>query len=355
VITEDKDTGKVPARLASYVFPESELAAIRTRKWSSLNLIGQALEVRRLQYGTSFSRPRADEIYVVESCLRVIREYGARLFFALNLSLSPPNGYSFTDGVDLQLEAVDFARSLPQKERDEWLKFLNTQFTECWLDEGAKHYHAKLRSGRPDSDEAQLSEFLPLHNSFNTNIKARMTRAEPVAEFRVAFPSMFSAESVALPGTAAASTSRNANGGNDGNTNGNNGGKKDKGKGKGNPSNKRPPDSGPGSKSKLAMPLSAAELWLGGVVFKLDYIAQHYKVQRPDHVCWPALLTEKKGDEALAICPDHTNHGDLKAVVHKRPSGFDLDYIYKHFTRGATPEENKKANWTPPNKKSKKP
>ena len=106
---------------------------------------------------------------------------------------------------------------------------------------------------------------------------------------------------------------------------------------------------------KLAMPLSAAELWLGGVVFKLDSIAQHYKVQRPDHVCWPVLLTKKKGDEALAICPDHANHGDLKAVVHKRPSGFDLDYIYKHFTRGATPEENKKANWTPPNKKSKKP
>ena len=38
--------------------------------------------------------------------------------------------------------------------------------------------------------------------------------------------------------------------------------------------------SGPGSKSKLAMSISPMETWLGGVLFKLDEISQHYKMAR---------------------------------------------------------------------------
>lgn len=89
------------------------------------------------------------------------------------------------------------------------------------------------------------------------------------------------------------------------------------------------------------------------MVFKLDQIAQHYKVTRPDHVCWPVLLSKKKGEAALEVCPDHANHGDLSQAVHKRPANFNLDYIYKHFTRAATASENKDANWDPPKKKKK--
>ena len=56
-----------------------------------------------------------------------------------------------------------------------------------WLTEGAKYYHSKLRSGRPDAPEAQLSEYLPLDNPFFNNVQARLRRADPVAEFRIAF------------------------------------------------------------------------------------------------------------------------------------------------------------------------
>ena len=348
VLTEDKTTGKTPERLASYVFPTSELAALRRPEWSKLQLLGQALKIRALQYGTSYTSVKDQEIYTVESCLRIIRDYGARLFFACNLGLAPAEGFAFTDGVDLQLESVEFARSLPRAECAEWLTFLTTQFKTNWLDAGGLHFHSKLRSGRPDSAEAQLSEFLPLNNAFHSNVKARMQRAHPVAEFRLAFPTMFSADKVSLPGTSAASSNSN-------NTSSSNTNNKGTGKGAGKGEGKRPffepGASGPGSKSKLARSLSSTELWLGGVVFQLDKISKHYNINNSDHLCWPVLLTKKKGADALEICPDHATHGDLKQAVHKRPANLDLDYIYKHFTRGATSDENKSAGWEKSKKK----
>ena len=352
VLTEDVATGKIPTRLESFVFPPSELAALRTKTWSALNIIGLALEIRRLMYGTTYEAVQPSEVYVVESTLRSVRDIGSRLFYGLNLSFSPSSGYAFTDGVDLQLEAVDFAHSLPKAECGEWLEFLNTQFRSHWLDAGGEHYHSKLKSGRPDAPEAQLDEFLPLTNTYHTNVQARMTRAAPVAEFRMAFPTMFASDVVSMPGTSTAMTPARVIKDKDKEV-------KDKGKDKKDKKNvkKRQPGNsdatGPGCKSFLANTLSSSELWLAGVVVKIDQVAKHYKMAQPDHMCWPVLLSKKKGDAALEICPNHATHGDLKQAVHKRPANFNLDYIYKNFTRAATADENKKADWRP--SKGKKP
>ena len=336
-LTEDTVSGTVPARLASYTFPASELAILRSKDWSKLSLLGEALKIRTLQYGSTYAPVKGRDVYTVESCLRLIKEHGTRLFFACNLSLAPSAGYSFGDGVDLQLEAVEFAQTLPKTECTEWLTFLNQQFKENWLDAGGLHYHSKLRSGRPDSEEARLSEFMPLENCYFGNVKTRMKRAEPVAEFRIAFPTMFAGDTIALPGTSSSqpnvpSGKKNRNG-------------KDKEKGNADKRLFQSDATGPGSKSKLAMPISNTELWLGGVVFKKDKITSHFKVANADHLCWPVILSKKKGDAALELCPDHATHGDMKQPVHKRPNNFDLDYIYKNFTRAATAAENKKAGW----------
>jgi hypothetical protein len=87
------------------------------------------------------------------------------------------------------------------------------------------------------------------------------------------------------------------------------------------------------------------------VVFKTKEISDHYKIT--DDKCWPVLLTKKMGEEALSICPNHAAHGDLKQAIHRRPNNFDLDHIYKKFTRAATTDENKKADWKTPSKKNK--
>ena len=132
----------------------------------------------------------------------------------------------------------------------------------------------------------------------------------------MAFPSMFSSDTVSLPGMSGEAPKQ----------------PKDQKGNKPKLGEKReffePGVTGPGSRSKLAMSLSATELWLGGVVFHLDKIAQHYKMPNPDQLCWPVLLTKKKGDAALEACPDHATHGDIKQVCHKRPNSFDLAHIY---------------------------
>ena len=350
VLTEDKVTGVCPARLQSYVFPPAELAILRTKRWSSLDIIAQALELRRLNFGTAYAPVKPSEVYVVESSLRAVREVGSRLFYALNLAFSPASGLSFTDGVDKQIEAVDFATSLPKAECAEWLTFLNAQFRTNWLDAGGEHYHSKLKTGRPDAPEAQLSEFLPMANAYYSNVDARMTRAQPVAEFRVAFPSLFSSDIVSLPGTSSSGGLGRGGGGG-----GLHGGGKDKvdpvdpkkgnKKGKGKAKHSDDAASGPGSKASLAKPLSDSELWFAGVVVKIDEVAKHLKISKPSDKCWPVVLTKKKGNDALEVCPDHASHGNLNQPVHQRPKGLDLNYIYKNFTRAATSSENKSADW----------
>ena len=85
------------------------------------------------------------------------------------------------------------------------------------------------------------------------NVNARMTRAEPIADFREAFPSMFASETVHFPGTSGAGSNLHRDKDKD----------KEKGGGKGKRNRLFDADaSGPGSKSKLAMPISSDELWL---------------------------------------------------------------------------------------------
>ena len=67
----------------------------------------------------------------------------------------------------------------------------------------------------------------------------------------------------------------------------------------------------------------------------------------PDQYCWPVLLSKKKGAAALTLCPEHGTHGSIKSKMHTRPSSFDLDYVYKHFTRKPTSDENAAAGWVP--------
>ena len=67
--------------------------------------------------------------------------------------------------------------------------------------------------------------------------------------------------------------------------------------------------------------------------------------------CYAVQLSKKKGNDALQLCPDPKGHGGINSAVHKHPPKFNLDYIYKNFTRAPTKEESKLAGWVPQKKK----
>ena len=173
------------------------------------------------------------------------------------------------------------------------------QFSTNWLDEGGRHYHSKLRSARPDHVDAQLSEYLPSTAVFMSNINARLRRMEPIADMRIAFPSLLASDPISLPGTSA---DRGPPGGEDGagkNKGKNNGKRNGKGAGKG----KGQGGDGPGSKSSFSFAISPQELFSCGTVFKIQDIAKHYKMGAANQYCWPVILSKKKGDAALSLCP----------------------------------------------------
>jgi hypothetical protein len=93
----------------------------------------------------------------------------------------------------------------------------------------------------------------------------------------------------------------------------------------------------------MAVALSDEEFFHTGSVFKAKEITDKYKL--PDDACLAVLLSSKKGTEALQLCPDPKSHGDMSASCHKRPKAFDLEYIYKHHARRATPAECKAVGW----------
>jgi hypothetical protein len=97
----------------------------------------------------------------------------------------------------------------------------------------------------------------------------------------------------------------------------------------------------------VAYAISPSEYFVCGMVFQVENIAKYYQMNPPDQYCWPVLLSKKKGNTALQLCPEHATHGNLKEKVHTRPSKFDLDYIYANFARRPTTSENEHANWVP--------
>ena len=339
-LCEDDNTGEVPDRLLGYLVPETVIPTLRSGRWSQLPLVEMALSIKSMLTGASFLPVKDSEKYVVASSLDLVAEYGPKLFFSIGIGLSPQNGKSFEDGVNLQKKAVTFAQTLPQAERNDWLAFLNKGFL-AFLDAGGTLNVSKFKTGRPELDEARIDEFAPEDTAFFVTTEARLRRAEPIADLRVAFPTLLGSKPVALPGTSSAHAHKDElSDDEEGHGNG-----KDKGKKK--KKTKRPADElkGPGSKSHYCVELSDTELFHCGMVFKSKDIRTAFKLK--EDACLAVLLSKKKGDAALELCPEHDKHGDMNQPCHKRPSNFNLDKIYKDHSRKATPKELKFANWAP--------
>ena len=58
------------------------------------------------------------------------------------------------------------------------------------------------------------------------------------------------------------------------------------------------------------------------------------------------LLSTKKGDDALTLCPHRQTHGGLNAKVHTAPSNFDREAIAKTFSTRASKAQLKQAGWS---------
>ena len=72
---------------------------------------------------------------------------------------------------------------------------------------------------------------------------------------------------------------------------------------------------------------------IGGDLFDVEAISKHLGLDKAASkgLCWPVILSRKKGDRALinCPCPEKAGHSSMTDAAHARPDGFNLDEICK--------------------------
>ena len=100
----------------------------------------------------------------------------------------------------------------------------------------------------------------------------------------------------------------------------------------------------PGGKVHLTKRLADQKLFIAGFVYDTKQIAKDFKLDHKSK-CWHVLLSKKTGPAALALCPQHTSHGDINADVHTPPAGWVLADVHAKYGIRATTAQAAEAKW----------
>lgn len=348
--TVSAESGETPKHLSTYRLSQALVDAFWSCRWSDMDMVnasaaakqeGGFLALRYLEHGTAYNKVAQSEFYTVEASLLGVRDWFGRLLLGIGFSATPAEGYSWENVVDRQLELVRYLNGLPPSEQSEWRRWAHDNFVNHALGRAQTVFKAKLATSRP-ADEV-ISWFLPDGAPFFAHITARLADAQPMAVVRRAFPSYFASAPVSLPGTSASHASGGGAGGSK-STEGNSAGGGSAAGAKGLRSKMKEKADLPGSKSELSKVLASGHLFLASRVCDLQAVADHLKVNKEDH-CWPVLFSNKKGEAALALCPEPNKHGGINSKWHKPPRGFDQAQLLKKFWSAASAEQQKEAGW----------
>lgn len=359
--TVSADTETVPAHLSTYRLTDTLNEKFWSCNWADMDMVnasahapheGGFLALRFLDQGTVYSSVTASDFYTVETTLMGIRDWFTRLLLGVGFAATPDDGYSWADVVERQLELVRYINGLPNSERTSWRQWAADNFITHALTRAQTLFKSKLSTSRP-ADEV-ITCFLPDDAAFFSNISAKLEDAKPIAVVRRAFPSYFPSEPVTLPGTTPSSSRQASSSQGGGGSRGAGQGRSDRaGGGGGTPNGKNRmselPDA-PGSKAALAKMLPSGHLFIAAKVCDVHAVAEHLKVKPEDH-CWPVLFSTKKGEAALALCPEPDKHGGVNSRWHKPPKNFDQARLLKKFWSAASADQLREAGWRSAKKK----
>ena len=388
VLVLDMATGEVPESLKLYTWSDKQCALWLKFKLREMNVIdpeeGGALKIDSLRKASQFKRVSKYFHYTVEPMLRKACDFFHRLLVSIGTPESVPEGVGFTMKTlcEFQIRYVDMATSLPPQEKNEWLNYGYETFVEHALGKIEELMLARLGSSRPSSREASIADnpILDWDSSYRQRLAAKMQHAESLVLMRNSFPTMFKPEKVDVlappkkpstqSGTAGPGTSALVNvelsEDDDDFSDHENG----KGKGK---SKKKPRTEAfkekekkrksakkqklatdkatakaasdvPGGKVHLTKRLADQKLFIAGFVYDTKQIAKDFKLDHKSK-CWHVLLSKKTGPAALALCPQHTSHGDINADVHTPPAGWVLADVHAKYGIRATTAQAAEAKW----------
>lgn len=348
-VAMDLDTGLVSQARQPYAIPSEQISHFIYGRWAKdydpVNAsAGGFLALRELDQGSTFNTVLRKDFPRVESVLQGMKVQFNAMLVASGARFGGPPGATWSDSIsadavfDKQISYIRFCQGLPQQEQEPWLTWGAQHFNDKGLGRAAAHFRNTWNLEWP-AGEGYFS-FLPADTDFFSAIDARVQQAEPVALVRRAFPTLLDTRNISLPGTTSST----------GGTSGHpkirdkQDRKRDRDKGGPAPDNSK---TGPGCKAHFSKSFAGGnQLFLAGRMYDIEAICKKYSATK-DQYCWPVLLSNKTGKQALELCPNHGAHGGVESALHKPPSGFDRNFIYQNFSKAANAEQCKQCNWSP--------
>jgi len=351
-----------------WAWNEGEFAKMSERRYERMDLVSHStgfVGVQSLKEATPIAPVPKHQYYRVESVVEGARDFFHATCVQAGYAHQPDKGLSAYDYFSLHADNLRWARSQGDRFAAPLIDFLVKLFVEG-LELAGTLARAKDESTNPA--DITFDAFLPSQCPYVRLVAERKEQMAPLRLLREAFPAwMSSATPRLLPGVTAerglpkrpdghapwnafTSRDRRAHPANQrkqqmkAQAGGNQVRPSSKPTAPKHPAPKKPQsDAGvarPGSLAHLAKELPKGELLIAGTVFDVPAVAAHFGVSVADK-CWPTLLSSKRGDGALALCPHHADaeHAGMGCARHQRPDGWNLKYIIEKFSRKPTATE----------------
>ena len=396
----DPLTGQVPTTLQLYAWDAKQCQLWLLFRLREMNVVdaeeGGFLKIDSLSQAARFHRVKRFHQYTVESVLRRACAFFHRLFVSIGTPSEVPANQGFTMVTlgDFLCNYLQMANALPPAEKAEWIQFGYDAFMEDALGKIEELMLSRLGSSRPSDREASIANnpILEFDCTFKAKLDSKMAHASSLVLMRNSFPTMFNPSKVDIlapppkpvsgagGGTGAGSSAlvhlELSEGDEDFSDDGSAKDLRSKIKGKGKKKKeKRPSETNkekekarkkakrqktsqekakakaasdvPGGKTHLTKRLSDKLLFIAGFTFDTHQIAKDFKVDH-NSKCWQVLLSKKAGPAALALCPQHTKHGDMTQAVHCPPPSWKLDEVHAKYGKRATKKQADEAGWVSP-------
>ena len=328
----DPATGTIPKLRADWTFPSDLCALLFRGRISKLfeglfNGVGGALALYNLTASEPFVEVPEDQLYVVESVLELLIPFARATFVGAGWNAVSTTGYTAASLLERQLEHVKWVRGMGATEVPTLLQLAQTNFKQALLD---ADLHVATLNGDPEPAKVVRDHLLKKGTcEFDKEINRKREGAEPLVIVRRAFPNLMPTSAPrSLPGVIL-----DGGGGGPGPGPGKPGKPGDK-----KPGDKKPEDQPkpPGSAKSLASWTDDTHMRLGATIYDVEAIAKLYSLDVAE-MCWPVLLTVKRGGHALCLCPqwEEPGHTSLTSKAHVRPKGWNITTIEKNHSAKA--------------------
>ena len=329
----DSITGVIPKLRADWTFPSDLCALLFRGRISKLfeglfNGPGGALALYNLTASEPFVEVPEDQLYVVESVLELLIPFARATFVGAGWNAVSTTGYTAASLLERQLEHVKWVRGMGATEVPTLLQHAQTNFKQALL---AADIHVGTLNGDPEPAKVVRDHLLKKGTcEFDKEINRKREGAEPLVIVRRAFPNLMPTSAPrSLPGVVLS--------GGGGGGQGAGAVKPKKGDAK-KPDGSKPDDQPkpPGSAKSLASWTDDTHLRVGATVYDVEAVAKLYSLDVAE-MCWPVLLTVKRGGHALCLCPKwgEPGHTSLTSKAHVKPKGWNITTIEKNHSAKA--------------------